>query len=371
MSQVWPYIPRLGASESLSWLTDVLQSRTTEDRIALRVPRQAFGLSFSFNDEQMAKAEFAYRSNPYGEWLLPAWPERSFVSGVASADVTVAADTDADYRDGGQAVIWSGDDAVTVIQIDTVGAGVLNLSAPVGADHAEAVVAPLRRAYCPGGMDATRRHHGLTDVSMQWLVLDNAEIPETPFDQYLGLDVMSDPAVITKGLSGRLVYPVVMVDNGFGPAAVETVRDVMRGRHSAYFVDATRAAAWRRKKWLYYLAGRQRAFWLPTWADDLVLALPITAAGNFITVEPVLPLPADYVGRHLMIWDGLNFYYRQITNAILSAGNHRLYMSPIGADIAEARLSFMNKVRSDADTVTIEHVDGFMANCDLQMVEVA
>lgn len=371
MTTVWPFSPRLGAAETLVWKTDVLQSRTTEDRIALRLPGQGFALKFLFTDAQMALADSLYRSNPYGEWMLPVWPERSFISGVLSADTAVNADTDADYRDGGQAVIWSGDADLTVIEIDTVGAGVLNLAQPVGADHATGVVAPLRTARAPGGMEILHLHHGVTDVSMPWIVQDLTEIAETPFTQYLGLDVMSDPAVVTKGQSGRLVHPVAMVDNGFAPAATEALRDVMRGRHSAYFIDATRANAWRRKKWLYSIYGKQKAFWLPTWGDDMDLSNPIAPSDIYITIEPGLPAASDYVGRHLMIWDGLDFYYRQVTSATLSGGKYRLYMTALGATITEARLSFLKKVRSDMDTVTFNHVDGQRAEVELQMVEVA
>lgn len=372
MISVWPFTPRANVPEKLSWFTNVLQSRTSEDAIALRTPRQSFVYSFYFDDQQMAKAEGLFRANPYGQWMVPVWPERDFISGILSADTNIVADMAADYRVGGKAIIVESDDVYTECDITAVNGGSLDLATPVGADHVSGILAPLRVGFCAGGMKVVRRHFGLTEVSMEFQIVDNLATPATPFAQYLGLDVMSDPSATVGGLSGALVHPVTMIDNGFGPVVIEPLRDVMRGRHSAAFIDAGLAAAWRRKKWLYSINGRQAQFWLPTWGDDLALTAPIGSASNSITVQRVLPTVADYVGKHVSIWDGSASYYREITSAIQSGENHRLYLSPLGVDIAlsDARVSFLRKVRSDNDNIQISHKDGMRAEVSLQMIEV-
>ncbi|PHS21737.1 MAG: hypothetical protein COA84_15090 [Robiginitomaculum sp.] len=367
--QIWPFTPLANIVETLAWHTNVLQSRTSEDALSLRVPRQGFTYRFSFDDRQMAIAEGLYRSNPTGDWLVPVWPERTLVSNIATADTSLVVNTAADYRIGGRAVIIYGQDLVQEITTVAVGVASIDLSAPVGENIAQSAVAPLRVAYCATGLKVDRQFQGRTIVTMGFQVRDNLEIPETPYVQYLGLDVLTDPSLTVRPLSGNIVMPTTLIDNGFGPVVIENIRDVMRGRHAAEFLDATPEARWRRKKWLFYLNGRQRHFWLPTWADDLVLTGPVSAVSNSITVNPILPNVADYVGRHIMV-EGDPAIYREVTSAVVSGLNHRLYLSPLGVDIPEGRVGFLNKVRMDADTVEINHEATMRSRTGLQLMEV-
>ena len=367
--RIWPFTPLVGIAETLSWQTNVLQSRTSEDALSLRTPRQGFSYTFSFDDQQMAIAEGLYRANPTGDWLLPVWPERSLVAALAPGDTAVAVSTAGDYRVGGRAVAVHGQDRATELEISAVNSGSIELAAPIAENILQAAVAPLRVGFCAAGMNIARQYLGRTIVTMVFEIRDNLELPETPYAEYLGLDVLSDPSLTVQALSGIVVMPTTVIDNGFGPVVLESNRDIIRGRHNAQFMDATPEASWRRKKWLFHLNGRQRHFWLPTWADDMQLAGAVSALSNSISVTPVLPNIGDYVGRHIMI-EAAPAIFRQVTSAVISGVNHRLYLSPLGVDLPTARIGFLNKVRLDADTVQIDHEAGMRSRTNLQLVEV-
>ncbi|MCF6271633.1 MAG: hypothetical protein L3J37_00365 [Rhodobacteraceae bacterium] len=367
--RIWPFTPLVSVTETLTWNTNVLRSRTSEDALSLRIPRQGFSYTFSFDNQQMAMAEGLYRANPTGDWLLPVWPERSLVAALAPGDTAVAVNTAGDYRVGGRAVALHGQDRATELEIAAVNSGSIDLVAPIAENLLLAAVAPLRVGFCAAGMNISRQYLGRTIVTMVFEIRDNLELPKTPFSEYLGLDVLSDPSLTVQALSGIVVMPTTVIDNGFGPVVLESNRDIIRGRHNAQFIDAKPETRWRRKKWLFHLNGRQRHFWLPTWADDMQLAGSVSALSNSITVTPVLPNISDYVGRHIMI-EAAPAIFRQVTSAVVSGANHRLYMSPLGVDLPTARVGFLSKVRLDADTVQIDHEAGMHSRTNLQLVEV-
>lgn len=371
MADLFPFTPLIDCKEAISWLTDVQRSSTLESPLALRTPRQSLSYRFLLVDQDLARLDGLIRDNPFGDWLVPVWPERTLLeTDVLSTDTVVAADTSADYRVGGEVLLIENGGASVISEIQTVGAGSLTLAAAVGTDLIRPAVVPLRTGFAPQGAVIERQHHGLAIASMTFIIRDNLDIPESPFGQYLGHDVLTDPPVSVQPLSAALMQPTVLVDNGFGPIAVEPVRDVLDGRHMVSFLDRMPDEWWNRRKWLHALSGRYGHFWLPSWARELELTGPVLAASNSITVTPVLPNLSDYVGQHIIINDGA-FLYREITSAIQSGQNHRLYMTPLGRDVPEAEVGFLRLVRLDADEIEVEYQAASFAAISLPVIEVA
>ncbi|TGS78073.1 hypothetical protein EN818_31410, partial [Mesorhizobium sp. M3A.F.Ca.ET.175.01.1.1] len=92
--QLWPFRPEIPAQETLEWFTDILSSRTGEQRIALRsAPRQIFAYSFRLKPPMLGKAK-AFAQRRIGAPLsIPVWIEQQDVGDIGSADTTIACDT--------------------------------------------------------------------------------------------------------------------------------------------------------------------------------------------------------------------------------------------------------------------------------------
>ncbi|MZR14221.1 hypothetical protein GQE99_14455 [Maritimibacter sp. DP07] len=379
MPEVWPFFPSTDIKETLAWLTDVRITPQGEMRDSLRDGRQKLALSFSVDDQQRARALELLRSNILGDWYLPFWPDRTLIAGeLAATDTSIAVNTDADYRAGGYALALLDDESFALLQVDTVGSGVINLAAPVGVTLTGSavqpvVVAPARVAYLPAGLKESRAFRGYSTLTGEFALRDQIDLGGHSYPSHDSLPVLTDPVVVTQPVSGGMSQGVQLVDNGFGPVVMESVRDVVEEKSMLYFVDNTIADRWERRKWLHHLRGRDGAFWMPSGARDLVLAAAVADTDTELLVDPIVDDAnvADLVGRHLQIDYGAGLLHREVTAAAVSGFNHSLTIAAPGVALgADAVVSLMVKSRLDADQLTVNHEAGFISRVSAPVVEV-
>ncbi len=186
MPDLWPYRPLPSITERLVWRTDIRTTPRREMRYSLRPARQEIDYTFNLSNENWGLAQEAYRKNPLGDWYVPLWWQGSPVS-VASADTTIACDTNADYT--GRAVIWSAKDNTTLVDIASVGPGLLTLTGAVGANHPDAWCMPVRLAYLPRIQEA-RLLETVSQISGTFHCRDAPDLSTTtaPCAIYIALD---------------------------------------------------------------------------------------------------------------------------------------------------------------------------------------
>ena len=118
------------------------------------------------------------------------------------------------------------------------------------------------------------------------------------------------------------------------------------------------------RAFIAWLAGRQRALWVPTWADDLRI-VQIHNGCLAIDVEWVgaLRLARRQPGRRdirIALKGGVVFYRRIIDALEISTEIEALYFdAPISGNLTAADIAhvcWMSLSRADSDTVEIEHV---------------
>lgn len=176
------------------------------------------------------------------------------------------------------------------------------------------------------------------------------------YPSHEGLDVLTDPSLTIEPLSETIGQAQEFVDNGFGPIAVEPTLGFLQRRSALAFRDVTPAARWRRRVWLHGLRGRQRAFWLPTWGRDLILAAPVAAADTALIVASDAD-PASLIGRSLMIDLPEGPLFRRITAAGFDALGLRLTIATPGVALPVGTpLHWLTKVRLDADRIELRHL---------------
>lgn len=192
---LWPFPARQPASEVLEWRTDILASREGEQRIALRpTPRETLTFRHLLDAGGMARAAELARSGFSDEWLVPLWSMASSLGAdVAEADTTIPVPTsNADFRAPGYAVLAAdGGDAV-LVQVASLFSDRLELSAPVGMNLTNPIVAPVRRAVLTMPVEIERRRQNQGIVTATFRLLDS-----------MGL----------SGISGAAIY--IAIDNSY------------------------------------------------------------------------------------------------------------------------------------------------------------
>lgn len=353
MPDLWPFAPEEGIVEEFRWFTDVIQTSTAEDRYSLAEPRMSVGLAFVFTGESFAKASGLIEANPHGDWYLPDWVGATVSGGVTALDTTLTVNTDADYREGGLAVVWEAHDAFTIVTIDTVGSGVITLTGAVGAAYAAPIIAPVLQAYAPNGLEYSREYANRVTASMRFHVRETFSTEDNPYATYDGLSVLTERSLAVSPILGRIAKTVDVVDNGLGPVVVEPMRDVIENTYGFNFQDETITAKMDRRKWLNALRGRDMPFWMSSGAREIIAQAPISSGHTTITVRPIFATAAENVGRHLSI-DGTIF--REVTNAALVGSDHVLTLdSAVGADLTDPEIGILRKWRLDTDLIEVEH----------------
>ncbi|MCC6001655.1 MAG: hypothetical protein JJU19_12455 [Pararhodobacter sp.] len=373
---LWPFPAAQEITEVLEWRTDVLQTRTGEQRIALRPrPREIVTFRHRLDALGMARAAELARAGFAGDWHVPLWhlalqADAGLVQGATAImlDTTVS-----DFRSGGLAAIAVDGRSATMVQIISVQPDRLILAEPLdltalpaalsgpggtGAALAAArlTLAPIRPGILTAGVDISRRRQGDGTVTASFLLHDAPDLITPVGPTYLGRPVQTDPSLVRRPLAASLRRAVEYVDNGFGPVVVAPIRDAFERGEAITLKAQGPAARHALRRWIWSLRGRQASFWLPSWGHELQLRAPMTTGSVLMRVAPVAPLDA-YAGRRIMLEMPGTLRFRSITAAIDEGVDHRLTLSsnlgepvPLGT-----KVHFLTAVRSDADRVEIRH----------------
>jgi hypothetical protein len=358
MPLLWPYSP-LSVSETLSFSTDIGESRTSEFRWSLHDGLTTMDYSHQFTAWELLEVRFALRSNALQQWLVPLWSECAVAGAVAADATSIAVSTDADYRDGGQAFI-AGAEGFAVVDIDTVGSGVLNLAASpaVGIDFAGPVlVMPLALCIMPGAA-SLQRAAALEVISVGFRRLDQIDLAVNPYPLLSGYPVITDPSYIANGLSGSLEQRSLAITNGFGWLELFPDSLVFRERSELRFADHVPAERWARKRWLHYQRGADLPFWLPTWRRDFRLKENIGGGGTSMRIEPPAGLALDALvgfAVQFRLADG-TVHHSTLGTAVMAGGDWIIQIStaPVAVPFATSVLSLMVLHRFASDQFTLD-----------------
>ena len=357
MPDLWPFPVRQPVSEVLEWNTDTLITEAAEQRIALRTdPRSILTYTHLLDGTGLTRAAELARSGPLDDWALPLWHlARPATTPIDAADLTVFADTsEGIFEAPGQAVIAAdGGDAV-LVEVSAVLPDRLELAAPAGVTLVHPIVAPVGIGVLTRPIEIDRRRQGLGTVTSRFTLQDAMAIPASSYPTHLGLDVLTDPAVLRQPLAETIGQTVEYIDNGFGPIVIEPVLTHVQRRSTITLVDRG-TARWPRRRWLHASRGRQHAFWLPTWGRELVLQAPVASSATSIVVAATSD-PSVWIGRHVMFEIASGPVFREITDAVYDALGIRLTITAPGKGMpATTPVHLLIKVRLDTDRIEIEH----------------
>lgn len=375
---IWPFQPQEPMSEASRWATNVLQPYSAEQRISLLdKPRQEVGYSHILNKREFARASMYVEKWAANVFMLGLWYEQTNVGTLTALDTTIVFDTsDADYRDGGFALVWEDSDTYEAVEIDTVAGGQLNLSGSLVNSYSNAIVMPLRRGrLLDRVLELTRDGTVYATSNMTFTLLDGIDLSAgaTPYTTHSTYEVMEDRPVAFDSLSTSVFWPQYVLDNGTNEPYADTTRSKGFMGHTATWTSQAGTDMYALREWLHSIKGRWKSFWMPSYNADLVLTADIGSADTTITITHI-DFTTLYTTADIMILlnDGTR-YYRAVTASVDNGTTETLTISALGANVAAAdvdMISIMRLSRFDADRQEFIHYTNGQSQITIPVVQV-
>lgn len=364
---VWTIRPNWaqGITERLEWLTDVLASSTgVEQRRAVRLsPRRYIEITVNPTQQERTFLDLILHSLGSAEWLFPLW----FDKGRLDARVLpggLRLDFDNTYREhveGGLALLYKDAftwEAVSILAADDNG---LDLDLPLDQEWGPGTaIYPLRRAKISGDtkLDALTTRVG--ESVLLFRMTEANDFPAAMPDDllYLGAPVMTIAPNRKQTITTEHTRLSIDRDGQLG----KTYRVDGAGRafavqaHNWLLVGRQAQAEFR--SMLYWLRGRQRSVWLPTFNEDVVTSRDQAAASLNLDVWKI---GYEYAGGPIAGRDLI-----RIGSDVLKVTDIGAPQSPqeerlrIGAGLPQAISkgrsgSFLDAARLNQDTVELTH----------------
>lgn len=388
-----PFEYEAPTKETLAFLTDIITSLDgQEQRIALRKqPRQVFEVTYLLteNDRQRMQALLMeWTNNLFG---FPLWHEQTRTTAAVSAGATQYAITggdDIDFRVGGLAVVFTDNNTFDVITISAKTDTLITASDPsVNAYPAGTKLMPLRTARILGAVPGSRAINNLERFKVQFEVSDNdtgaLTGDTTPgfWSTYNSRVLFDDCNVIRPGAEMRERYSrrIYRIDNATGVVDVSSTWDRNKREHQKGFMLRNRADIITFRKLMLALRGRQKAFYIPTFIEDLTVKADLVISTDTMDIERIeyerfiqSRLPKGIF--RITFTDGTSLVRIVQSAAGVDATTERLTLDttwPAGRTVDEIqRVQFYELCRFDSDNVTMIYPRIGLAECVMPVKQV-
>ena len=373
---IWPF-PHNWSSEmveTLEWNTDVLAGQTgKEQRLSRRVtPRRTLEATFLMDDAQLQYFEHWMAAHGGSVFVVPLWQEvsRTAFDMLAGATAAIPMDTtDFGYFPGDFVVLrgattqqWEAHKITNVLPtlVDTA---TTSAESPI--------LWPSGTVVYPGVLariastSSNKKTDRALEVTVQFTVEQENQHPSDWSPNLFELSPVMDTAPDdSEELEFTYERMLSTQDNGMGRP---DVLDVAARQFKTYgyrwsVIGRDKLKALVRN--LYWLRGRARSIWLPTFMDDLTLISNSTVGAFSLTVKNVgYSVFAMHTRKRdvlrIQLNSGVVLYRRVVDAAVIDADSEVLAVSeawPSDFTPAEvARISYLIHVRLDQDTVSISH----------------
>lgn len=370
----WAFVPDWsdGVTEQLAWATDILQSDSLhEQRRALRLaPRREFEASNWAEGRERQLLDLSLFGWGGRIWSLPLWHEIQLLSVDVPADsLFIPCETQfLDFHPDGLALL-RGESAfqTEVVEIETVLPNGLQLKRATQQQWPTlSRLYPARTAQLLETPQLLRKTDQLQEFSVRFTLMDNSDVPaQMPATLYREHPVFEQRPEETEDLTASFERLQKTLDSGMSHPLTVDIGNRTLPVQSWRTVLYQREQRYRFRAFLYALNGRQKAVWLPTWADDLTITQIVSAGAAAITVANVgyTRFANGRTGRkdiRIELHNGQVFYRRIVGSAELNTEEERLAIdTALGVQIQPsevAQVSWLALMRLDSDTVSIEHL---------------
>ena len=370
---VWPLPPNWdkGVLERLEWKTDILTSETAEEHRTPRrlTPRRSFEVAFLLSDARRRVAESILAGQGAATLLIPVWQDVALLSAAATAGTNlIPIDTRwREYRIGGLVILRN--PRTLAWEVGTVAAI---------SDSSLTLISNLENSWSAGTYCHPAKLAKIVEHARSGKKTDRASELTVRFDivqanpheslwlplDYRGTPIYDLPPDESEDLSVEYQRMLASVDTALG--LVEQVDTA--GRHLPIFAYrwgiSGRQKLSELREILYYLRGKNRSIWLPSFMDDLRLVAPVDTFDTTISVTNTgyTEWSARGAGRqdlHIVLHDGFVIDRRIIGSAVVSDSVETLTLdAPAFSEFAVSdvkHMFFITLCRLDNDTIEFSH----------------
>lgn len=375
----FPISPELPFDETLEFLTTVFpHTDGTEQRAADRKnPRHIFAWNFVMDvgaERQVLDALlFDWQTKSFGIGMWHELTTTTSASIVGATTFNVGTTDFADYRVGFPVVVQSAEQTFDVLTITAFTTTTITvLTGALNAYAAGATVAPLKVAVINGKYSGRRYPTDAETLSIAFRTKDNDSTTLTPsvaaFSTFNGKVLLDDPNCISEALAEEFQQDGFVMDGETGLTLESSGWPNQKRRTAKTFFARGRQAVWNVRRLFLALRGKQVSFYLPTFGSDVtpVSNVALGSALLDITLIGYTQFVRNRQPKNVLritFADGSTPIYRTIiSSAITGATKETLTLNanwPANFTIAQlGRISFVEKVRCDSDSITISHSPG-------------
>lgn len=358
-------------TERLEWLTDVMVSvnRTEQARALRQCPRRTWDFECLAQGAERQWAEASLYEWSGRTWAVPVWTDgQVLASAVNQSDTVPCSTVNRDFAVGQLVMFYASALSYELAEVSGVAADGLTLArAATGSWPVGTRLFPVRTAQLTGTPAVSRKTDRMMRVSPTFLNTDSTWTADAGPSVYRCLPVLEQQPEWSQDPTGSYERAVTTADNQTAAPVFTEYADIgfPSGSHRFWLRGAAARASWR--SLMYYLRGRYKLAWVPSYQDDLIWQQPVTSGASTIEVDwcGYTRLLAGRQHRRdirIELLDGTVLYRRIIGWAEVSATTERLTLdSVLGQAIDPAQIrqtSYMTVARLASDAVEIAHDNG-------------
>lgn len=361
--------------ERIEFRTDLLRKFDgSEQRTALRADGAHWSWEFRWNASGRAKRllENVLYQWAARVWALPIFPQgQALATGINPGDLVIPVSTaNTDYHADGLAFLQdiNEPEVFEAVEILSLDATTITAKRPVtGTWGAGTYIYPARTGRLTKTAPASRFTGDHLYGTASFRLEEQLVVTPATETTYRGYPLQTTKPEWAQDPTIEYARRIAVIDLGIGVPAVDDQSGLAEPVVAFRWAFTSRAAVQAFRAWLFARRGRQKALWLPSFSDDLVVTAAVSAAATNLDVQAcgIKNYVAAGVNRRdirIQMTDGTVYYRRTSAHVEVDANTERLTMdTPLGVNYTAAdfaQVSWMQLARLDADAIEIAHWTG-------------
>lgn len=369
-------VPEVPVNETWEWLSDLMIATDgTEQRIALRgeMPRVELNLKVKFDSSESIRRFYSDLASSVGRLWIPEFQYATRTTAAsASGSLQVYFDgTQTDIRAGDYVLIQTPVTAI-LVEINALNASGGTVTSPLTADiPANSLIMPGSPALIDNqtSIDRYAVNQAAETTLICKMIRQRSALTRTgsavTLPTFLGSPVVDKRPLADELVKDEVSTGQVSIDNQTGLPDIISRWDYSRiGGPRTFKVNRIKAPDemdyW--KTVFAYCRGQARKFWMPTYRDDMKLAVAPSDATTTYTIEgtqyaeKIWPIITH---RYIEIETASGIHRTQITGASVTGSNTIILLTtplPTGAGWRNvSRISYLLPVRLNDDKIEWKH----------------
>jgi hypothetical protein len=371
-----PFQAEVPIAERFEFVTDVIESDDgTEERLKLRtLPRQYFEYSIPLQDFKKSDAFNTLYGGLRDNWIIPLWSEGQSVGTISAGQTVINCNTLVyDLQTASLALIYSNCNIWQIVEIQSKTDSTITLASGAEA-QTSAILIPIKKAIVIGNTDiSTNGQSGFVKLLFQ---IDKAtDITSGTQESYKGYDIYYEESLLGSANFIQKTMQKRQILNDFDLGNVAQSTPWQNSKYGTPYrvlledYDEVREF----KRWIFRLAGKHRAFWIPTFENDLrKKSSGVVSSTLLVESDSILDYATSKTNIAVRDINGV-WYPREITLfEQVSEDTVRITLdAPLGIYAQDIiQISYLGLNRLDVDKIQLNWIGNSKVQSEIRMLEI-